>query len=112
MPIKSERSFEVPESRHFIQEWRLFRGLTQEQVATRIEYSVPQISKIERSKQGYRKQTLELFAYALGCEPADLLRPPPDAREAEIIDLLKHLKGPKRDAAVAMLRGLLKAGEA
>lgn len=59
--------------RHFIKEWRKHRGLTQEQLADRIGVATSSISQLERFQQGYSQATLEAIAYALQCEPADLL---------------------------------------
>lgn len=69
---------------HYIREWREWRGLTQEQLAGRVAIltekdamDVSTISKIETGARGYRQPVLEAFAEALGCDPPDLLRPPP-----------------------------------
>lgn len=86
---------------HYIPEWREWKGLTQEQVAGRTEMSVPQISKIENGHRDYRQSTLELFAFALGCEPKDLLGPPPSFRD-EISETLAKVArlDPDRQAEV------------
>jgi transcriptional regulator with XRE-family HTH domain len=59
--------------RLFLREWREHRGLTQDQLAERMEMSRPQISKIERGISQYSQGFLEAAAYALACDPADLL---------------------------------------
>ena len=68
--------------RHFIREWRKFRGLTQEQLASRLEVDRTTISKIESGKQEYSQGFLEATAYALRCEPADLIMRDPLAPSA------------------------------
>jgi transcriptional regulator with XRE-family HTH domain len=60
--------------RHFIQEWREYRELTQAQLAEKIGVSISTISQLENSKQGYSQATLEALADALMCQPADLLK--------------------------------------
>lgn len=59
--------------RHFIKEWRKYRGLNQEQLAGRIEMSTASISQIETYTQGWTDETLAAIADALDCAPGDLL---------------------------------------
>lgn len=68
---------------HFIKEWRKHRGLTQEQLANRVNMSRNNVSKVESFNRPYTQQTLPLFADALGCDPADLLRAPPNPNRPE-----------------------------
>jgi transcriptional regulator with XRE-family HTH domain len=59
--------------RHFIREWREHRGLTQEQLADRLETTKANISRVENLKQGYTQDFLEACATALATDPASLL---------------------------------------
>ena len=72
--------------RHFIRQWREFRGFTQEQLADSLKTTKTSISRIEDLKQGYTQDFLEACADALGTHPGALLtRPPTEAdRYAEI----------------------------
>jgi transcriptional regulator with XRE-family HTH domain len=69
--------------RHFIREWRLFRDLSQEQLAdmvfttTGVATSKTSISHIENMVTGYTQDSLEAIAEALGTLPAVLLSRPP-----------------------------------
>lgn len=68
--------------RHFIKEWREFRGFTQQQLAEALpgDVSKTSISRIEDLKQGYTQDSLEAIAEVLGTHVATLLtRPPNDA---------------------------------
>ena len=66
--------------RHFIKEWREFRGLTQQQLADKIGTTKTSISRIEDLTTGYTQDFLEACADALGTHPAKLLsRAPTDA---------------------------------
>lgn len=60
-------------SQHFIKEWREFRGLSQEELAERIDSTKTSISRIESLETGYTQDTLEAIADALGTHPANLL---------------------------------------
>jgi transcriptional regulator with XRE-family HTH domain len=68
--------------RHFIRQWRKHRGLTQEQLASRLDVAVSSISQLENGKQGYSQPMLEAIADALNCEPADLLMRDPTMKSA------------------------------
>lgn len=59
--------------RTFLKEWRKFRGLTQEQLAERLELTQATVARIERGDISYTQPVLEAMADALRCEPADLI---------------------------------------
>ncbi|MGH6875936.1 MAG: helix-turn-helix domain-containing protein [Rhizomicrobium sp.] len=63
--------------RHFIREWRVFRGLTQEYLAEQIGATKASISRIENFKQSYTQEILEACAEVLGTHPGVLLMRPP-----------------------------------
>lgn len=66
--------------RHYIREWREFRGMTQERLADLLGTTKTSISRIEDLKQGYTQDFLEACADALGTHPGTLLtRMPGDA---------------------------------
>lgn len=62
-----------PRQRHFLKQWREYRGLNQSQLAERIGASVPNVSRIENLKQPYTQDFLELAAEALNTDPASLI---------------------------------------
>lgn len=98
--------------RHFIKQWRKHRGLTQEQLATRLEVATSTISQLETGKQGYSQPTLEALADALGCQPADLLMRDP-TRESAIWSIEEQLKtaSPERRVQIlAVVETMLKTG--
>lgn len=63
--------------RHFIKEWREFRGLTQQQLADAIGASAKTLSLIENLRQGYTQATLEAIADVLAVHQSVLLARPP-----------------------------------
>lgn len=65
------------------------------------------LSYLERGERKYTEDTLNALAHALGCDPGDLLRPPPDHQEAEIIDLLRKLDGERRKQAYRLVRAII-----
>ncbi len=60
----------------FIREWRIHRGLSQEQVASGIGMSTPNLSRLERGLIPYSQTALEALAELFGAQPYDLLSPP------------------------------------
>jgi transcriptional regulator with XRE-family HTH domain len=61
----------------FIRQWRQHRGLTQQQLADRLDTSPASISRLEKGDQPYSQETLEAIADALNCEPQDLIAAEP-----------------------------------
>lgn len=91
--------------RHFLKEWRDFRGLTQEQAADRVGVSPTTWGRIENSKVPYNQDFLEEAAVALQCDPWDLLNRDP-AKEGDVIDMMRHLNDRERDEASSFIRFL------
>lgn len=58
---------------HFIAEWRLYRELTQADLAAEVGVSQSNINQIEHGKTAYTQQSLEKIARALRTHPADLI---------------------------------------
>ncbi|RVH87765.1 XRE family transcriptional regulator [Sinorhizobium meliloti] len=98
--------------RHYIRQWRKHRGLTQEQLASRMDVATSTISQLETGKQGYSQPMLENLADALGCQPADLLMRDP-LREGSvwsIEDQLRSVPMERRNQIIAVVETLLKTG--
>ena len=59
--------------RHFIRQWRIHRGYTQERLAEIVGVPHGALSQLERGLVNYTQPMLEALAEALRCEPADLI---------------------------------------
>src|ERR1700730_8538503 len=68
--------------RTHIRQWREQRGLTQEQLAHRLDMSKAQLSRIETGQQPYTQDFLEACAEALMTDPASLIMRDPSDPEA------------------------------
>lgn len=68
--------------RTFIKQWREHRGLSQAQLADRLDTSESSISRIESGTQPYTQDVLEAIAEALQTDVASLLMRDPSTPEA------------------------------
>lgn len=98
--------------RHFIKAWRKFRGLTQEQLASRMDVAVSTISQLETGKQGYSQPTLEALAEAMSCQPADLLMRDPSRDNViwSIEEQLKKAPPERQSQIIAVVETMLRTG--
>ncbi|MGV6876675.1 helix-turn-helix domain-containing protein [Pseudochelatococcus sp. B33] len=69
-PVKKKHH---PLQRTYLREWRDYLGLTQDQVAEKIDLGRDTLSKIETGKSPYTQRTLEAAARAFGVHPAAIL---------------------------------------
>lgn len=98
--------------RHYVREWRQHRGLTQEALAERIGKTHGAISQLERGLVDYTQGMLEALAYALRCEPGDLLSVNP-LMAGEVVDITALLRGAPtlvQQQALAAARAVLSTG--
>lgn len=91
--------------RHYVREWRKFRGLTQERLAERTPFSPGAISQLETGRTKYTQDMLEALAAALDCKAGDLISRNPLV-EGDVISLFADLPEEKRRMAVELLKAL------
>jgi transcriptional regulator with XRE-family HTH domain len=103
--------------RTFIREWRQHRHLSQDKLVARVRervetFSKSSLSRIEAGKQPYSQPILEAIAWALACEPADLIMRNPLLEDAlwSITDHLRKATPDQRRAALRVVDALLKTG--
>lgn len=84
--------------KHFIREWREYRGLSLRKLADRMEsepgvplYSHAQIGRVETYENAYGQEFLEAISAALDVPVGDLLSTDPN-KDGEVIDLVRILK--------------------
>lgn len=71
----------------FIRQWRLYRHMKMEALASKAGLSVGTISQIETGKQGYTRDSLEAIARALDTRPGYLLEFDPIRYREVTVDL-------------------------
>jgi transcriptional regulator with XRE-family HTH domain len=65
----------------FLREWRKSAGLTQQALADRLGTTKSVISELETGAARWHRDHLTEIAFAIGCEPEDLLKPGPQPLE-------------------------------
>lgn len=95
--------------RIFLQQWRKYRNLTQEELADRVGMSKGNISQLEQGVQGYSQEGLEALAEALQCDPGQLLNVDPSKDDA-IWSIWERAKPAERTMIVEVAKTIVKTG--
>lgn len=98
-----------PRRRTCIKQWREYRGLTQDDLAERLDTSKASISRIEGGTQAYTQDFLEACAEALRTDPASLLMRNPADDEA-VWTLWDKAKTGEREMIENIVKTVLKTG--
>jgi transcriptional regulator with XRE-family HTH domain len=96
--------------RWHLAEWRIFRGLTQGDIARKLGATERAVHELERGARPMDDAQIGLWAAALDVEPTDLLRSPDglgSAEDYELWKLLARLKAPQRREASDFIEFLL-----
>lgn len=93
--------------RHYLKDWRESRGLTQQQLADRLDTGKDQISRWESGKRGMTAEVIDAVSDALQIEPGDLFRDPatPSADQ-----LLRNAPPEIQRQALALIETLIRTG--
>jgi transcriptional regulator with XRE-family HTH domain len=92
---------------NFIKEWRIFRGMTVEQLAEASGMSTGNISALENRRQGYSAQGLEKLSKALRTTSDALLKVNPLAEGTETFWPLWERASPKDRETLTIMAGRL-----
>lgn len=107
MGKKRKRIVLGPPKRHYIKEWRKHRDMTQEKLGAKLGRSASHISQIERGTLNYTRETLEALAYALSCEPSDLLGVDPERPRSELAKIVEKLSPEQEVQAARVIKALV-----
>jgi transcriptional regulator with XRE-family HTH domain len=75
-----------PGFRHYLKEWRLKRGLTQEELGARVGLNKSQISRCESANRGIKLELQFAFMNALGIRPAQFFSSPDEVTADDIVN--------------------------
>lgn len=96
---------------NYIRAYRKKNNLSQDRLVERMRerletFSKSSLSRIENGIQPYSQPILEAAAWALNCEPGDLLKPIP-APETELQRFVRRLNNKDQDRALRLLKAAL-----
>lgn len=91
--------------KHYIREWRRFRGLTQAQLGEEVGVSSLTIAKLESGVQPYTERYLLKMAYVFKCSPADLITRDPSQGES-IWSLYEKMDEAQRKTAFDVIKAI------
>jgi transcriptional regulator with XRE-family HTH domain len=95
----------LPKSGWHLREWRLSRGLSQEQLAERIGTSKGYVSDLERGERRYNQDLVEGLAGALDISVAQLLGQSPTENKAERLVPVVGYVGADTEGSVLFANG-------
>lgn len=98
-----------PTNRHFIKEWRKFRGLSQIVLGERLGVTHSTISQLETGKIKYTQDMLEALAEALNTDPASLIMRDPSQGDA-VWTLWDQAKAADRPKIIAVIKAMIGEG--
>lgn len=93
--------------RLYLQSWRESRGLTQQQLADRVDTGKDQISRWESGKRGMSAGVIAALEEALQLEPGDLFR---DPAMPSVDELLRDSTPEERQRVFSVVQAMLKTG--
>lgn len=85
--------------RHFLRQWRKFRGYTLEQAAERIGMTHQNLGKIERGKVPYNEPLLDILAEIYRTDRGSLIMRDPNVKDA-LWSIYDQLAAPERERLV------------
>lgn len=89
--------------RTYLKEWRIYRSLTQQDLALRLGVTHTIISKIENGKRPYSQGFLEAAAEALMTDPASILMRDPSSPDF-IWSIWDAIPETSKEQAIAVLK--------
>ncbi|RUU79984.1 helix-turn-helix domain-containing protein [Mesorhizobium sp. M7A.F.Ca.MR.362.00.0.0] len=95
--------------RHYVKEWRVYRDLTQDQLAERVDRSRGLISQIESGTTELTEEMVYALADAFRHTPGDVFRVNP-LKEGTVVDITDALRGQPADLqaeALGFVRGIV-----
>jgi transcriptional regulator with XRE-family HTH domain len=99
---------------HFIKEWRMYKGLSQGELAKMAGMSAPAVSMLESGGSKYTQRTLEPIAKALGEKPGTLIDLHPDEIDyqyesnfiADLRSILRRIEPLDRPLVLELMRAV------
>lgn len=88
---------------NYLRAWREHRGMTQEQLAERVDTTANMIHYLETGERGLSAKWLRKLAPALDTTPGHLLEHDPNDLPTDILDIWAHISKRDRETAIRIL---------
>lgn len=95
---------------HFLREWRLFREMSQGQLAEKVDTATAVISLLENGKRALSDKWLRKLAVALETRPGHILDVDPNDLDNDIVEIWASIAKRDREQARRVLRSFVKTG--
>lgn len=98
------------EPKNYLRAWREFRGMSQDELAQRVDTAKGVISLLENGKRPLSDKWLRRLADVLDTRPGHLLDHDPNDLDTDILDIWAHIAREDRAQAARILRTFSKTG--
>lgn len=95
---------------NYLRQWRMFRKLTQEQLAEMVSTNANMIQYLETGERGLSAKWLRRLAPALGTTPGMLLDHDPQQLDSDVIDIWAHADERERRQLSEIAKTLVRTG--
>lgn len=98
------------EDRNYLKEWRLYRGMSQDELAEKIGTTKAVISLLENEKRPLSSKWLRKLAEALDTQPGYILDHDPNSINSDIFEIWSRLGTTDREQAARILSTFTRTG--
>jgi transcriptional regulator with XRE-family HTH domain len=95
---------------NYLREWRLFRGLTQQQLATKVSTNANMIQYLESGERGLSAKWLRRLAPALDTTSGMILDHDPETLDDDVIEIWATASNREKRQIADIARALVKTG--
>lgn len=95
---------------NFLRSWRLFRGLTQEQLAERVDTNANVIGYLESGERGLSAKWLRLLSAALDTTPGLLLDHDPNELDSDILEIWINASRRQKQQLSEVAKAIVRTG--
>lgn len=98
------------EDRNYLKEWRLYRKMSQDELAAKVDTTKAVISLLENEKRPLSSKWLRKLAEALDTQPGYILDHDPNSISADIFDIWSRIDQINREQAARILSTFTRTG--
>lgn len=95
---------------NYLRQWRLFRGMTQQELASAIGTNANMVQYLESGERGLSAKWLRKLAPALDTTPGMILDHDPSTLDSDIIEIWATASNRERKQLADIARALVKTG--